>query len=120
MPDTIFVHGLVLHAHHGVSEDERRVGQQFLIDLTLELDLAAAGKSDKLAHTVSYAEVAELTGNTFCGSRFRLIEAAASAVADAILERFPRITKLTITVHKPRAPVRAVFSDLGVTLTRSR
>ena len=120
MSDEIFITGLVLHAYHGVGDDEGRIGQQFLVDLTLALDLGAAAKSDKLADTISYADVVELASAAFRARRFRLVEAAAGAVADAVLAEFPRVTRLTVTVHKPHAPIAAVFADVGVTIVRSR
>jgi 7,8-dihydroneopterin aldolase/epimerase/oxygenase len=120
MTDLIFVQGLVLHAHHGVGDDEGRIGQQFLLDLTAEMDLSAAAQSDKLIDTISYADLIEVASGAFRARRFRLVEAAAGAVADALLEKFPRIARLTVTVHKPHAPIAAVFADVGVTLQRSR
>lgn len=120
MSDTIFVNGLVLHAYHGVMPHEGKVGQPFIIDLVLDIDLANAVKSDKLADTVSYDAVVNIVSRTFTGKRYRLVEAAAGAVADAVLQNFPRVETIRITVHKPHAPVAAVFTDVGVTLVRSR
>jgi dihydroneopterin aldolase len=56
----------------------------------------------------------------FLGHRFRLIEAAAGAVADTILSAFPRVEKVAVTIHKPHAPVAATFSDVGVHIVRAR
>jgi dihydroneopterin aldolase len=120
MSDRIFVTGLVLHAHHGVGDDERRVGQQFLVDLALDLDLAGAARSDKLADTVNYTELVDTVSAAFRAKRYRLVEAAAGAIADAVLAAFPRVTRLQVSVHKPHAPIAAVFADVGVTLVRSR
>jgi 7,8-dihydroneopterin aldolase/epimerase/oxygenase len=120
MTDSIFVKGLVVHAHHGVGEDEGRIGQQFLIDLTLDIDLAKASRSDKLVDTVSYADIIEVASNAFRAQRYRLVEAAGGAVADAALAAFPAVRALQVTIHKPHAPIAAVFADVGVTLTRKR
>jgi dihydroneopterin aldolase len=120
MNDTIFVTGLVIHAHHGVGDDEGRIGQQFLIDLAIDMDLAKASVSDKLADTISYADVVEVAVRAFRAKRYRLVEAAAGAVADALFVAFPRIERLRVTVHKPHAPIAAVFADVGVTLIRTR
>jgi len=120
MTDRMFVSSLVVHAHHGVGEDEGRIGQQFLIDLMLELDLAKAGVTDRLADTISYADVVDVASAAFRAQRYRLVEAAAAAVSEALLARFPRLDRLTVTVHKPHAPIAAVFGDVGVTITRSR
>jgi len=118
--DSIFIDGLVLHAYHGVMPHEGKVGQPFILDLVLDIDLANAAKSDKLADTISYDTVVHVISRTFTGKRYRLVEAAAGAVADALLMNFPGVISLRITVHKPHAPVAAVFKDVGVTLTRSR
>ena len=120
MSDRIFIHGLSMHAYHGVMAYEAKVGQTFTLDLELEIDLSDAARSDKVADTVSYDKVAECAAHTFCAQRFRLIEAAAGRVADAILKEFARVGAVRVTIHKPHAPIAATFSDVGVTLVRNR
>jgi dihydroneopterin aldolase len=120
MSDTIFVTGLSLHAYHGVMEHEEKVGQTFALDLSLDIDLAEASRTDKLADTVSYDEVVQTASKAFCGRRFRLVEAAAGAVADAVLARFPTVASIGVTVHKPHAPIAATFADVGVSIVRTR
>jgi dihydroneopterin aldolase len=120
MNDRIFIKGLALHAYHGVMPHEAKVGQSFTIDLELEIDLAAAARSDKVVDTVSYDQVADAASKAFNAQRYRLIEAAAGAVADAILARFPRVRAVHVTIHKPHAPIAAIFHDVGVTLMRAR
>ena len=120
MSDTVFVTGLALHAYHGVMQHEAKVGQSFQLDLVLDIDLAEASRSDKLAHTVSYDQVVKIASEAFCGRRFRLVEAAAGAVADAVLAKFPQVRGLRVTVHKPHAPIAATFDDVGVTIERRR
>ncbi|HEX5847440.1 MAG TPA: dihydroneopterin aldolase [Rhodoplanes sp.] len=118
--DVIFIAGLAIHAYHGVMEHEGTVGQTFLLDLELAIDLAEASRSDKIASTVSYDEVVDCASQAFSTGRFRLVEAAAGAVAAAILIRFPRISRVRVTVHKPHAPIAATFSDVGVSIVRER
>ena len=120
MTDSIFVTGLALHAYHGVMQHEAKVGQTFKLDLALSIDLAAASRSDKLAHTVSYDQVVAVASHAFCERRYRLVEAAAGAVAEAVLGRFPPVVSVRITVHKPHAPIAATFDDVGVTIERVR
>jgi len=120
MSDRIFITGLVLHAFHGVMPHEAKVGQTFTIDLELTIDLSEAAQSDKVRDTVSYDKVVECVADVFCDKRFRLIEAAAGRIADAILSSFPRVDAVKVTIHKPHAPVAATFSDIGITLSRSR
>jgi len=120
MTDAVFVSGLALHAYHGVMQHEAKVGQSFRLDLMLDIDLTEASRSDKLAHTVGYDQVVEVASAAFCGRRYRLVEAAAGAVAEAVLERFRRVTSVRVTVHKPHAPIAATFADVGVTIVRAR
>jgi len=120
MSDRIFITGLALHSYHGVMPHEAKVGQTFTIDLELAIDLSEAAASDKVRDTVSYDKVVECVSDIFCAQRFRLIEAAAGRVADAILDKFPRVLAVTVTIHKPHAPVAATFSDIGITLSRAR
>ncbi|MGE3149260.1 MAG: dihydroneopterin aldolase [Pseudorhodoplanes sp.] len=120
MKDCIFINGLVIHAHHGVLEHEARVGQRFIIDLELTVDLADAAQSDRLSDTVSYAAIVDTATRVFSARAYRLVEAAAGAVADAIFAAFPRVEALRVTVHKPHAPISAIFADVGVTLHRTR
>ncbi|MGB6915578.1 MAG: dihydroneopterin aldolase [Pseudolabrys sp.] len=120
MSDRIFVRGLALHAYHGVMPHEAKVGQTFMLDLDLEIDLSAAARSDKVIDTVSYDKVVECTAEAFCSERHRLIEAAAGCVADAVLAAFPRVRSVRVTIHKPHAPIAATFEDVGVALVRSR
>lgn len=120
MSDTIFIAGLLIHAHHGVMEHEAKVGQRFVLDLELTVDLSAASQSDKLADTVSYSAIVDTATEVFTRRSYRLIEAAGGAVADDLLKKFPRLEAVRITVRKPHAPIAAIFGDAGVTLTRRR
>ena len=120
MSDAIFVNGLVLHAYHGVMQHEAKVGQTFSIDLVLSIDLAEASRTDKLKDTVSYDMVVKAASEAFCARRYRLVEAAAGAVADAVLERCPQVHSIRVTVRKPHAPIAATFDDVGVIIERGR
>ena len=120
MSDTIFVTGLLVHAHHGVMEHEEKVGQRFVIDLELDIDLRPAAASDRLADTVSYSSLVEVANRAFTTKNFRLVEAAAGAVAETVLSSFPRVTAVKVTVHKPHAPIAAIFADVGVSVLRRR
>jgi 7,8-dihydroneopterin aldolase/epimerase/oxygenase len=120
MSDAIFLSGLLIHAHHGVMEHEEKVGQRFVIDMELSIDLALAARTDKLADTVSYSAIVETATRAFTSRNYRLVEAAAGAIADALLAAFPRVDAARVTVHKPHAPVAAVFADVGVTVLRQR
>jgi len=96
------------------------VGQRFVIDLDLSADLSESSRTDRLADTVSYSNVVATASAAFRDTNYKLLERAAGAVADAVLAAFPRIDTVKITVHKPHAPIAAIFDDVGVILTRGR
>jgi 7,8-dihydroneopterin aldolase/epimerase/oxygenase len=120
MTDTIFITGIVIHARHGVMEHETEVGQRFVIDIELFTDLSESSRTDRLADTVSYSNVVATATAAFRDDNYKLLERAAGAVADAILAAFPRIRAVKVTVHKPHAPIAAIFNDVGVSILRQR
>ena len=120
MTDGIFIKGLLIHARHGLLEHESEVGQRFVIDLELDTDLSESSRTDKLSDTVSYSNVVATATSAFKDTNYKLLERSAGAVADAILLAFPRIRAVKVTVHKPHAPIAAIFEDVGVVLTRAR
>jgi 7,8-dihydroneopterin aldolase/epimerase/oxygenase len=120
MSDTIFVRGILIHARHGLLEHESEVGQRFVIDLELVADLSESSRTDRLKDTVNYGSVVDTAMKAFADKNYYLLERAAGAVADAILAGFPRVSAVKVTVHKPHAPIAAIFEDVGVTLTRTR
>ncbi len=115
--DWITISGLTASGHHGVFPEERRDGQVFVVDV--QLGLALDTQSDELAATVNYAEVAGQVVAVITGEAFNLIETVAGRIADRCLS-FDRVDEVSVTVHKPQAPVQHEFSDLSVTIHRSK
>lgn len=120
MADRIELKGLRLYANHGVLAHERQQGQAFLCDVVCWLDFAAAAAGDDLAHTVNYAELAQLAHDIATGTPRKLIETVASEIADAALEAYPVLHAVEVTIHKPHAPIPLVFDDVAVVARRSR
>lgn len=117
--DRIRLIGLQARGFHGVFAHEKRDGQDFVVDVSLRADLRAPGRSDDLADTINYAEVADLVVARITGPAFDLIEALAEAIADDVLE-LPAVGAAEVTVHKPEAPIRHTFTDVAVTIRRRR
>jgi dihydroneopterin aldolase len=117
--DRISITGLRVRGHHGVFEHERRDGQEFVVDATLMVSLAAASASDLVDDTVDYAGVADGITKIVSGEPVNLIETLAARIADACLVD-PRVSSVEITVHKPEAPVSGVLDDIAVTIVRHR
>jgi len=118
MSDRIELRGLRVRGNHGVFDFEREQGQEFVVDVALGVDTAQAARSDDLVDTVDYAALAESIAEIVGGEPVNLLETLASRIADACL-RDQRVREATVTVHKPQAPIRRVFDDVAVTITRS-
>ncbi len=118
MADRISLTGLRVRGFHGVFEHERRDGQDFVVDITLWLDLTAAAATDDLAKTVHYGELAQLVAAVVAGPPRDLIEAVAAEIADRVMGSYP-LHAVEVTVHKPAAPIPLDFADVAVTIRRS-
>lgn len=118
MTDRIVLEGVSAFGHHGVLDVEKRDGQTFVVDVVLHLDLAAAGRSDALAETVSYAEVAGEVVDRITGPSFDLIERLAEVIADDVLAH-DLVDAVEVVVHKPHAPVGHPFTDVQVRVERA-
>ena len=119
MTDRIVLQGISARGFHGVLDFEKIDGQEFVVDVTLDVDLRRAGRSDLLAHTVNYAEVAADIVSLIVGPSLDLIESLAEKIASLALSR-PLVQSVEVTVHKPQAPVGVPFGDVQVTLVRQR
>jgi dihydroneopterin aldolase len=120
MSDAIVLTGIAATGHHGVFDHERAAGQRFLADLTLELDLSAAGNGDDLTATVDYGAVADAVVDVLAGPPFELIEAVAETIAARVLAGWSLVDSVEVTLHKPNAPIAQEFTDVAVRIRRSR
>lgn len=118
-PDRITLTGVRVRAHHGVFEFEREHGQEFVIDVSVAVDLAAAASGDDLGRTVHYGELAEAVVEAVRRDPVDLIETVAERVAGVALA-YPAVEEVEVTVHKPEAPISVPFADVAVTIVRSR
>lgn len=117
--DRIALTGLRVRGTHGVFDFERRDGQDFIVDVVLELDTSTAAASDELVDTVDYGSLAQQMADIIGGEPVNLLERLVSQLADACLED-ARVDAATVTVHKPQAPIPLSFGDVAVTIRRDR
>ncbi|GAA1815475.1 dihydroneopterin aldolase [Agromyces neolithicus] len=117
--DRITLTGLRVRAHHGVFDFERADGQEFVIDVSVAVDLAAAASGDDLARTVHYGELAEAVVAAVERDPVDLIETVAERVAGVALV-WAAVDEVEVTVHKPQAPISVPFTDVSVTIVRGR
>jgi dihydroneopterin aldolase len=117
MSDQIALTGLRVRGRHGVLPAERRDGQDFVVDVVLSLDVAAAAAADDLTQTVDYGTLATRLAAVVSGDPVDLIETLAVRLADVCLDE-ARVTSARVTVHKPAAPIPVPFGDVAVTVVR--
>jgi len=117
--DRITLTGVRVRAHHGVFDFEREQGQEFVIDVSVAVDLAAAASVDDLDRTVHYGELAEAVVAAVERDPVDLLETVAERVA-AVALGYPAVEEVEVTVHKPEAPIAVPFADVAVTVVRGR
>jgi dihydroneopterin aldolase len=117
--DSIVLRGLRGYGRHGVLPGEREIGQPFVVDLALAVDVRAAGQSDDLADTADYASIATAVLAVVQGEPVALLERLAQKIADTVLQH-EHVQAVDVTVHKPSAPVPVPFDDIAVTIRRTR
>lgn len=120
MTDRIELLGITAWAHHGVLAHEAELGQEFVLDVVLHLDLTDAAASDELDDTVDYGTVASVAHAALVEPRARLVEHVAGRVADAVLGVDGRIAAVEVALHKPSAPLVVPAADVVVRLQRTR
>ncbi len=117
--DRLAVHGIEAVGHHGVFDFERRDGQVFVVDLVIGIDTRDAARTDDLQHTVDYGNLVAKVKHAIQTDPVDLIETLAQRIADIALAD-QRVRWTEVTVHKPDAPLEATFSDVALTITRTR
>lgn len=118
--DRITIEKLHIYAYHGVNAGEKEHGQDFYVSATLSLDLYKPGHTDDLNDTVNYSDAAKLIHSVFTAEKYDLIERAATAVAEALLDQYPSVNSVTVRVDKPDAPIGLEFDTVSVDITLSR
>jgi dihydroneopterin aldolase len=119
MTDRIELRGLTIRGHHGVFEHERQDGQDFVVDIKVWIDLAAAAASDDLVDTLDYGVLAQRAADIVAGPPRNLIETVAAEIADGVMVD-ERVHAVEVFVHKPSAPIPLTYNDVAVVARRSR
>ncbi|MCL6594404.1 MAG: dihydroneopterin aldolase, partial [Alicyclobacillus sp.] len=118
--DEIHLSGMVFYGRHGALPEERALGQRFVIDVVLWLDLAPAGRSDRLADTVNYARTYETVRQVLEGPAKHLLESVAEAVAQRLLAEEPKLSGVRVAVTKPGVPIPGALNGVRVQIERWR
>jgi dihydroneopterin aldolase len=99
--DKILLEGMIFYGRHGTLPAERELGQPFVLDIELHLDLRSAGLADDLTRTVDYSEVHRRAKEIVEGPPVNLTETVAERVAAAVLEDHPTVEAVRVKVTKP-------------------
>jgi dihydroneopterin aldolase len=116
---TIELVGLVVFGHHGYLQEERRLGQRFLVDLRVDVR-GAATESDRIEDTVDYRRLAALVREVFAGDERLLLEGLAGSIADGVLERFDAVERVRVRIRKPDVVLDPPVEHAAVIVERSR
>jgi dihydroneopterin aldolase len=116
---TIELMGLAVFGHHGYLEEERRLGQRFLVDVWVDVRGEAA-ESDRIEDTLDYRRIAALVQDVFAGEERLLLEGLAGSIADGILERFAAVDRARVRVRKPDVVLDPPVEHAAVIVERSR
>lgn len=118
--DRVSIAGIAAFGRHGVLQQEKELGQKFIVDVTYYLDLTHAGKTDNLADAVSYADVFNIVKEEIVNQNYDLIERLCYVMIGRILNLDMRITSAEVTVKKPNAPLYGHFDWAAITMKRGR
>lgn len=116
--DKIFLNQMEFYGYHGVFPEETKLGQRFIVDVVLEVDLKEAGKTDDLSKTIHYGEVYELTKEIVEGHPFKLVETLAEKITEKILKNYALVNNCTVKVIKPNPPIAGHYHSVAVEIKR--
>ena len=117
--DQIIIKGLEVFAWHGVYKEEQEKGQKFIVNATLHIDTAKAGRTDELTDSVDYGKVCLMINDFMTKHRMNLLEAVANRLARKLLMAYPEIEAVTLEIEKPNAPIPLEFENVSVKIHRS-
>lgn len=117
--DKIYIDSLEIIGFHGVFPEEKKLGQKFIISITMDIDTRVAGKNGGLENTVHYGEVAQDVEKIFLEKSFDLLEMCAERIAELILRKYRLIKKIKVKIEKPCAPLQLHFKNVAVEIERA-
>ncbi len=120
MNGRIHLKNMLFYGYHGDLAEENRLGQRFIVDLILTLDIAEVAQTDALDSTVDYVRVHEVCRQLVEEERVRMIETLAARITERLLADFPRLSAVDVLVKKPSVPMKGVLDYVAVETSRTR
>lgn len=118
--DKIYLNQLAFYGYHGLFPEEKKLGQRFVVDIVLYLDISVAGNSGHMHDSVHYGEVFEVVEQIVEGASIDLIEELTEKIARLILAKFSLVEALTVKVTKPDPPINGHYASVAVEIYRER
>lgn len=115
--DKVFITGLEIYAHHGVFDEERKIGQYYRVDVEMSLNFEQAAQNDDLQGTVNYQQACDLITREM-KTPSKLIEHAANRIINALKEAFPQLSSVKIKLSKLSPPVAQNLEAVSVVIER--
>ncbi len=116
--DEIILNGMQFYGYHGVFPEETIIGQRFIVDVHLRLDLRQAGNTDLVKYTIDYGKVYNVVKTVVEGAPKKLIESVADTIAVELLNTFGKLNSVIVQVQKPAAPIPGIFDNVCVRIER--
>ncbi|WP_291569173.1 MULTISPECIES: 2-amino-4-hydroxy-6-hydroxymethyldihydropteridine diphosphokinase [unclassified Clostridium] len=116
--DKMYIKDLEIFANHGYFQEEKKLGQKFILSFELDLDLSRAGEEDNLDKTVHYGILCDEIEKEFTRMSHDLIEKAAEEIVNFILLKYEAINKVKLKLKKPWAPVRKHLNYVAIEIER--
>ena len=117
--DKIFIHGIGFYGHLGCTEEERRVGGRYSVDVEMVCNLERAAASDLLSDTVDYSAIYDIVRKIGESESCNLIEHLAGKMVEAILREYP-VREVTLRLKKLSPPIKGPLDYVGVEITRRK
>ncbi|MEN8904867.1 MAG: dihydroneopterin aldolase [Clostridiales bacterium] len=118
--DNIMINGIRVFAYHGVLEEEQKLGQEFIIDIKMFLDLRKAGISDSISDTVDYSKVYKIVSDICISNKYKLLECLSNKIADRVLKEYINVDRIKIIVKKPNPPINGILDFVAIEIERKR
>jgi len=118
--DKIFLKEMVFYAYHGAFAAEKELGQRFIVDVEMDVNLQPAGISDDLTLTVHYGEVYEIVKKVITEAKYDLIETVGEKIAQQILDYASIVTQVKVLIKKPEVPIAGVLDYAAIQIVRGR
>ncbi|MDL4840508.1 dihydroneopterin aldolase [Aquibacillus rhizosphaerae] len=118
--DKIYLNKMSFYGYHGLFPEENKLGQRFIVDLVLEVDLQKAGESDDMNDSINYGTIFQVTQEVVEGKSRNLVEAVANDIADKLFSTFAKLSACTVKVYKPDPPIPGHYESVAIEIRRER